>query len=254
MFTALKKIIIIFIISHLILVTHIAEAQKITFAFNAEPTASLYVKWGELVYTDAFARLNIDFSYIVLPAIRASQMADLGQVDGEAGRVGDYGARHPNLIRINEPLANGSLSAYTYDASININSWKDLENSQYKVEYYRGAHLAHQRLSKYVSADRLSNSSTPSESLRKLMRPKMRGRIDIYVGIEQFTNEVLSTPEFTDIKMQVRLEEIIFYGYLHKRHKELAVRLAEVLRQMKSEGRFNEHYKQAQQFIYTTTK
>ncbi|NRD72325.1 hypothetical protein HQQ94_03520 [Shewanella sp. VB17] len=230
---------------------HTSERQHITLAFYADPNTNSEVKWGELIYTEAFSRLNVDFSYIVLPAIRASRMADLGKIDGEAGRAANYGTMHPNLVRINEPLISGKLSAFTYDPLIDIHSWEDIQNSQYTVEYYRGTYLAQQRLSQYVNSDRVSNSSTPNESLYTLMRPKWGGRIDIYIGIDTFTNDILATPEFSDtnIRMQAQLEEITFYGYLYKSHSDLAEKLAKVFRQMKAEGIFESYYQQATLFI-----
>ncbi|WP_254303989.1 hypothetical protein [Shewanella sp. VB17] len=219
------------------------EKKHITFAFYTDPNTNLYGKWADLIYTDAFSRLGIDFSYVVLPAIRASKMADLGRVDGEGGRIGTYVEQHPNLIRIDEPIVDGSLSAYAHNPAIKIQSWQDIQNSQYKVEYYRGMALAHQLLPKYVPQDRLTNSSTPGESLRKMLRD----RIDIYIDSNLLTRELLQTPEFIDknIKMIAILETTSTYGYLHKRHSELAIKLADVFRQMKSEGKFKDYFQQA---------
>lgn len=97
-------------------------------------------------------------------------MLALGKIDGESARSITYGTEHPNLVRIEEPIVITHLSAFAYDPSIKINSWEDIQNSQYKVEYYRGSYLASLRLSQYVKPDRLSDSSSPIESLRKLLR------------------------------------------------------------------------------------
>ena len=55
------------------------DKQEITLAYYVDPNSNLYGKWTELIYTDAFARLDIIFTYSVMPAIRASRMADLGR-------------------------------------------------------------------------------------------------------------------------------------------------------------------------------
>ncbi|NRD72324.1 hypothetical protein HQQ94_03515 [Shewanella sp. VB17] len=227
------------------------ERQQLSFTFYAEPNTNVYLKWVELIYTDAFNRLNIDFSYTIMPSIRASRMSDLGKVDGEIARDANYGTKHPNLVRINESIASGSLSAFAYNPLVNIRSWNDIYNSQYKVEYYRGSFLAHQRLSKHISPDRLSTSSTPEQSLRKLIR----ARIDIYVGPTKITNQQAATAEFANEHLQrlTTLEEHIHYGYLHQRHSELAITLAEVFRQMKAEGTFDAYFSQAQTLIDSQT-
>ncbi|NRD72326.1 hypothetical protein HQQ94_03525 [Shewanella sp. VB17] len=226
---------------------HTSERQQITFAFFNDPNSNLYAKWITLVYTDAFSQLDIDFAYSVMPALRASNMVDLGKVDGEPIRVANYATKHPNLVRIEEPLITANLSVFTYDPSIVIHSWKDLQNSQYNVEYYRGMSLAHQRLSQYIKPNRLSDSSSPAQSLRKLLR----GRIDVYIDTDLLTKELLASPEFSNshIQMVAKLEAFSSYGYLHQRHTELAIQLAGVLRQMKSENKLNAYFKQAKQSI-----
>ncbi|NRD72331.1 hypothetical protein HQQ94_03550 [Shewanella sp. VB17] len=229
-----------------------ADKQSINLSTIGEPNQSLYVTWLHLIYTHAFDRLNIDVTYTALPAIRASKMADLGRVDGEVARVADYGTEHPNLVRIEESLFVANISAFTANPSIKINSWEDINNSKYNIEYYRGSLLAHQRLTQYVSPDRLSNSSSPSESLRKLLR----GRIDIYIDTEQVPISLLTTPEFanTGINMLVRLENMNIHGYLYKTHKELAVKLADVFQKMKSEGLFQIYFTQARESMDSTSQ
>ncbi|NRD74271.1 transporter substrate-binding domain-containing protein [Shewanella sp. VB17] len=233
----------------LILITTDAASRKMTFAFIVDPNTNIHAKWTELIYIEAFSRLNIDFEYVILPAIRASRMSDLGRVDGEGGRVVNYDAEHINLIRIAEPIFVSSIRAYTHNSSIEIHSWNDIKNSQYKIEYYRGSHLIHDRLTQYVTPDRLSHSSSPSESLRKLLR----GRIDIYIETEQLLAELLTAPEFVgaNIKILNQLEDTSIYGYLHKNHHELAPKLAQVFRRMKAEGIFDQYFIKAKQLIGT---
>ncbi|NRD74902.1 hypothetical protein HQQ94_17105 [Shewanella sp. VB17] len=241
------SVIIILLLLNIIVVK--ANSQEITLAYVNDPKVDIYGKWGELIYRDAFARLNIDFSYIILPMIRASRMADLGRIDGEMGRYEGYGAAHPNLVRINEPISVFNISAYAYNSSIKIDSWQDIKNSQYKIEYYRGSQFMHERLTQYVNSDRLSDSSSRSESLRKLIR----GRIDIYIETNEVVNELLSTPEFINVNIQMltQLETHPVYGYLHQRHNDLALKLADIFRQMKVEGKFDAYLIQAKQLIGT---
>ncbi|NRD75458.1 hypothetical protein HQQ94_19985 [Shewanella sp. VB17] len=234
----------------LLLVNAMAQAtdkQEITLAYYVEPNSNLYGKWTELIYTDAFARLDIVFTYRVMPAIRASKMADLGRVDGEAARTLTYEAEHTNLVRIKEPIMLTNISAFTHNPAISVNSWDDIKNSQYKVEYYRGVVIAHQRLSSHSHLENVTDSSVPINSLRKLIR----GRIDVYIDVAALIKELLLSPEFSNehIQMVTTLEEFKVYGYLHKRHTALAIKLAEVFHKMKSEGLFEVYFNQARDFI-----
>lgn len=247
----IKRISLIIILIAASLAVQATDSKVIKLAFLANPNTDLYTKWLHLIYNDAFNRLGINFSYIVMPALRASRMADLGNIDGETARVASYGDAYPNLIRIEEPILTMNISAYTYDPSIKVQSWQDIKNSQYNVDYYRGIYLIYQRLISYVEPENLSYSSTPEESLLKLIRPKGRGRIDLYIGVEQSTTELLNTTQFMNVKIRTltRLEESDIYGYLHKRHSGLDVKLAKIFRQMKSEGKFDEYYNQAKLHI-----
>ncbi|NRD75797.1 hypothetical protein HQQ94_21780 [Shewanella sp. VB17] len=235
------------ILATISITAHTADKQHIKLAFIADPSTNLYMKFSELVYIDAFNRLNIDVSFIVLPPLRASNMADLGKIDGEIARHKKYSDAHPNLIRINEPLFNSALSAFTINPAIKIKSWGDIKNSQYKVEYYRGVEVAQQRLSQLVPASDLTDSSYPINSLRRLLR----GRIDIYIDAPTIVNALLVTPEFTDKNIQLiaTLEEGEVYSYLHKQHAEVAIKLAQTFKVMKSEGVFAAYLEQAKQFM-----
>lgn len=83
------------------------------------------------------------------------------------------------------------------------------------------------------------------------MRKLLRGRIDIYIGTKELTTELLATAAFvnSNILITSTLEEFLFYGYLHKSHSDLAIKLAEIFRQMKSEGKLKDYQIQAKQFI-----
>ena len=245
----LLRITFIIILSCFSFIVQTADKQQITLALITDPNTNLYGKWGVLIYNEAFSRLNINGSYIVLPALRASNTADSGKIDGEMGRGEWYAKKHPNLIRIEEPLFNSNLSAFVVNPSIKIQSWDDIKAGQYKVEYYRGIALAQQRLTQRVPQNNLTDSSNPINSLRLLQR----GRIDIYIGVSLIVNELLVTPEFIDknIHLVAILEEGKIYGYLHHRHEKMASKLAETFQQMKSEGLFNVYLEQARQFIKT---
>ncbi|MGL5665122.1 MAG: hypothetical protein ACRDD9_03235 [Shewanella sp.] len=212
----------------------------ITMAFYEDPSDNLYFRWGELIYTEAFARLGYQFRYQVVPPIRASMMADTGKVDGEPARVFAYGLKYKNLIRVEEPILESKLTAYAINPNIQLTDWGSLLNHPYRIEYYRGIFYIEQKLEGLVPADRLTTSSSPINSFRRMQRD----RIDIYIDTEAIGENVLQHAEFQHSKIHPvgELEELISFGYLHKRHKALAVKLSATLKQMKQEGLF-EHYK-----------
>lgn len=227
--------------------TALAAKPIITMAFYEDPKHNFYFKWAELIYTQAFERLGYGFSYQVVPAARASMMADSGKVDGEPGRVFHYGEKFTNLIRIEEPVVDTHLIAFAHNPNIKITNWQALQKSRYKIEYYRGVFLAEQKLKGLIPKERLTESSSPVSSFRKMLR----NRIDIYIDTEASSLDLLQTPEFqgSEISAIATLEELTSYGYLNKRHAALAVNLARELKQMKQEGIFETYKQQAKKSL-----
>lgn len=225
-----------------------AESKPIiTMAFYDDPNHNFYFKFAELLYTDAFSRLGYDFTYQVVPAIRASIMADTGKVDGEPGRVFDYADKYQNLIRIEEPIFEDDLHTYFVDPTISIKHWDDLNNTHYKVEYYRGIFRAEQKLKHLIPKDNLTTSSYPLSSLRKLQH----NRIDIYIDSKVGTSSLLTLPEFSSkpILAGASLEQANIYCYLHKRHAKLAPTLVATFKQMKQEGLIEHYFIQARNLM-----
>ncbi|MCH1929502.1 hypothetical protein L9G16_04855 [Shewanella sp. A25] len=212
------------------------DHPTITMAFYADPKHNLYFRWGELLYTEAFARLGYQFSYQVVPAMRASLLADSGKVDGEPARVFAYGMKFQNLVRVEEPILETKLLAFARNPEIKLVDWDSLKQFPYRVEYNRGIFFAEQKLESLLPAERLTTSSSPVNSFRKLLHD----RIDIYIDTAVIGFPLLQKAEFEHSKIHsvVDLETLISFAYLHKRHRLLAPKLSETLKQMKQEGLF----------------
>ncbi len=99
------------------------------------------------------------------------------------------------------------------------------------------------QLSKVVPPERLSFVPTIEQALKKLRA----GRTDIFVYVEPLVLSVLRSAEFQDagIQMVGMMEEFALYPFLHKKHADLAPKLAEALKQMKAEGLFEQYQKMA---------
>ena len=87
-----------------------------------------------------------------------------------------------------------------------------------------------------LPSDRLSSVSTPELGLRMLLA----GRVDFYCELDAAVLNALYLPEFKNV---TSVRPLLMYGdtialhpYLHKKHAELAGRLAAVLKQMKADG------------------
>lgn len=224
-----------------------SAANSITMVFFEDPAVSIEHKWAELVYTEAFSRLNLEFRYKVYPPKRASIMANNGDVDGEPARNENYNKTWQNLIRVEEQVFVDKMLAVAINREIKVETWEQLQGTTYRVEYYRGILLAEKKLKHLVDPEKVSDISSPEQALKKLRA----NRIDVYIDSETRLRPLLQSRAFKKFGIRIagELEEIPNYPYLHKRYSDLAPELAKVLRQMKADGSFARYLEQAKQAL-----
>ncbi|QEM67739.1 hypothetical protein FO488_05940 [Geobacter sp. FeAm09] len=207
-------------------------AEKIVLVSSQETRESFYGRWLDLIYTEAFRRLGYEFRYKGYPGGRAPVMAERGEVDGEIHRPADYEKVARNLLKVKEPSFSVSYVAYAARQGIVLNGWASLKNTDYAVEYRRGAKVPEAALPAVVRPERLSSIATPEQGLKKLIT----GRTDIYVDQEAVVTEALGRLG----PSPVHQVGVMFTGYthvfLHKKHAALVPKVALVLKAMKREG------------------
>jgi len=223
----------------------VSAADTFVMAYLDEPTNSAGMLGFHLFYTEAFRRLGMELTYKVYPPARASVMLNTGEVDGEASRIAGYAENYPNVVMVDEPIFIMKLIAVAKDPAIQLDTWEELRDSGYRVDYFRGIAAAENLLPDLVKAENLSAVSDPAQAMKKLMT----GRTEIYIDVDARITALLASPEYQDSGIRVlnAEEEIPNYPYVHKRHADLAPRLAEVLKQMKAEGLFEQYMQQAQE-------
>ncbi|MCP4162415.1 MAG: amino acid ABC transporter substrate-binding protein [Deltaproteobacteria bacterium] len=239
---SLAKLVIIFLFLCFSIQTSESAEKEIVMALYI-PKNNPTGRFVYLVYTEAFRRLGLKMTYKHIPAKRISLMVDDGLVDGELARIFSYGDQHPNLIRVEEPAFSTSIVAFTINPTIKLEGWNSLRDTEYKVEYMRGEKTSSIKLPVLVPHNNLSIITTWDQGLKKLVI----GRIDILVAPELVIRHLLKTSrieqflqskskESSEIRVAGVFEKISAHAYLHKKHKELAMKLAKILRAMKNEG------------------
>ena len=156
---------------------------------------------------------------------------ETGEVDGEIHRAGDYVKITKNLIRVEESSFTASYGAYTVKPGIILNGWKSLKNTDYRVEYRRGAELPESALTAIIKPEHLSNITTTELIL---------GRTDIYVDTVFVVSETQSRLNSTGFPTHKVYQAGIMvsensYVYMHKKHSVLVPKIAQVLKEMKHE-------------------
>jgi len=201
--------------------------------------------WGRLNYAEISRRLGIPIEVRTFPQQRRSEMTDSGAIDGETSRIYAYGAAHPNLVRVEEVLADLHFGLYAANPTLRIHRLEDLSATTLRGEYRRGVLFCEKALKSVLPEDRLSDVADSIQGARKLLA----GRTDVYCDLEFAMLGALHDPAIQGVPRVHRLLDlgnIPTYPYLHKKHAELAPRMAAVVKQMNAEGLVEAYKLQAQ--------
>jgi hypothetical protein len=187
-----------------------------------------------MVLREAFRRLGITLRVDGLTLVRRSAASDSGELDGDIGRAYTYGSGHPNVVRVEEPMFHLEFLLYTANPTLHIGSLTELKDKDVTVEFRRGSIVCEKKL-KELQLKRVSDIANIRLAFKKLIA----GRMDLYCEAEILTKQLMMSPEFKDnksVRIVASLGTVAIHPYLHHRHAELALRLAEVIRKMKKEG------------------
>jgi polar amino acid transport system substrate-binding protein len=215
----------------------IVAAECIVLVSSEDTKASPYGRWLDLIYSEVFRRLGYQFKYVGYPGGRAPIMAESGEVDGEIHRAAEYEKTAKNLMKVPEPSFSVKYIAYAVIPGIVLNGWGSLKDKNYAVEYRRGSQVPEAALTDVVRPEMLSKITTAEQGLEKLIM----GRIDIYVDQELVVAETLkSLPRSRFDSLKVYQAGIMWTGesyvFLHKKHADLVLKIAEILKAMKQDG------------------
>lgn len=162
-----------------------------------------------------------------MPAERALINADSGVEDGEAMRVRGLEDAYPNLIRIDEPVAQMDFVAFVVKPGVTPASWKEL--SPYSVAVITGWKIAEANTK---SVREITHAASPAQLFSVLHK----GRADVaiferwqglsYVKVAGGTARVVEPP----------LASTPMYLYLNRKHQALAERVLRTLRAMRADG------------------
>ncbi len=198
------------------------------------PKEAFLGKWFNLIYTEAFQRMGLEFEYRQYPGKRCSVLADAGRVDGEIARIYTYAETHPDLIRVEESPVTVKFLALATDTSITLDRWESLRGADYHIVGIRGVKKLQEKLPGLIKEEQLTLVGEWAQGLKMLIS----GRADIFIDVNFGAPTLLNTDAFKDSGIQVvgLMEENPTYAYLHKKHEALAPKLATVLKEMKEEG------------------
>lgn len=176
------------------------------------------------IYRRAGLGLQID----VLPAARASLMTLSDKADGELIRIATYGQIYPQLVRVDPAYYRAIVRAYSLPGrNASVQSRDDLKH--YALGSIRGMAYVQELTESHPAL-------TLTQSPQQLFRMLTAGRLDVALCTTLAAQSAMASLGIKELDVSPDLARFELHHYLHVRRKELAPRLANVIRRMKDSG------------------
>ncbi len=186
----------------------------------------------DLLIPHLFKRLGIEAELVLnRAAARAITLANDGVDDGIAARILGLEEKYPNLVRVPEPIFVNDFVACTLDKAPAKADWDSI--APFSVSHIIGWQIFEKNL-KPVSELLLAKDSSQLFSLLKA------GKVELILH-ERW--QALWQANQLGLKLKTAeppLARVEMFIYLHRRHKDLAPRLAKELAAMKADGSYQQ--------------
>lgn len=180
---------------------------------------------------EMFGRLGIKAKVVVYPsAERAMMNADAGIDDGAALRVRGLEKDYPNLVRIDEKIADNDFVAYSVHYDFATRSFADLR--PYLVAHIVGWKIFERNLDSGFQR----TTAQDAEQLFGLLKSD-RADLVLYERWQGLT--YLREQGIKARALEPPLARTEMFVYLHKKHAHLAGNAAAALRAMKADGSYD---------------
>ena len=204
-----------------------AHAQS-SLLFSKPGPQSHAADISEQVLIEAYQRIGIDITTLTFPGERALAMSNRGDVDGEVNRIKGLEVKYPNLVMV--PVVINWLDGVvvTKRKDLKINGWESLR--PYRVGYRIGL--------KFVEYGTSGMKVTAVPSDKSLFKMLDYGRVDMVVSTRIDSRLMISEKQYSDMMvLEPPLVQLELFHYLHKKNKDLLLRITQALQDMTDEGR-----------------
>lgn len=221
-----------------------APAAPIVIGTEAAPEG-YFARLATLIHTEAFKRVGRSIRFDFVPLARQRVLIDSGAIDADGGRIHEFGAAHPNLVRVEESHTDLNFALYAAKPGLRLQNLEQLKSNELRVEYRLGILLCEQALTPVLAPQRLTTTSSEEQGVQKLLFD----RTDLYCDLDMAVRRVSNLPEFRDrppVHKAYSFGPVPIHMYLHSKHAELAPRLAIAIKQMKAEGLIDAYRRQVE--------
>ncbi|QLY26614.1 hypothetical protein [Bdellovibrio sp. KM01] len=193
---------------------------------------ALMVKENTTMVVRALNALGYQVEFRSVPLSRGTAVIYKEAIDGELVRVREYGDFHPELVRVEEPIATANFSIYSKPGKKIPCAWDELIRSNLRIDYQRGVFYLEMNLKKYLS-DRIRGIDYPEQMFQRLRS----NRSDLFLLDKQSADNILNnSKEKWDMERVCDIHTAPTYMYLKAQHAELAKKLPAELRRIKKES------------------
>ena len=205
--------------------------DSIRIGTTVAPPLSLADGSGKLdmLIRDAFARTHTPVVFVTLPSERGLISAASGDTDGDINRVAGLSAKYPELVQVEESNMVYEFMAFSRRKGLSIRSWEDL----------RGLDVAFITGWKILENNVTARTITKVDNAEQLFSLLRFDRVDAVLFDRWGGAHYLATMNLNDaVAQEPPLATKDMYLYLNRRHAALAPRLAQALRDMKTDGSY----------------
>lgn len=223
----MKKMILFF---SLVFVTS-SYAETITLSMTAVIKKTRLTRITKAALENVGKKIGVRFRLEVLPGKRADFLIKSGDIDGDIGRIFEFGQKHRNLIRVGEPAIVLPYYAFTTEKIFKVKGWKSLE--PYSVVYVAGSSFVEANLKPIHK--RLYPIGSPKQALLFLSA----GRADLHISTPLVLSEFIGSGELKKLKIKALgppIAHLKLYTYFQPRHSQIAKKYMIALKRIKKSG------------------
>ncbi|MDO8650636.1 MAG: transporter substrate-binding domain-containing protein [Undibacterium sp.] len=176
--------------------------------------------------SDIYQRSGLQASISAVPPLRANQMVQGGQSDGEVARIEAYGEKNQNLVMVTPAYFYLTTVAYS-NQPISINSIEDLR--KYKVGIIRGIVRSEDLTKNMVNVEKVVD-------FKSLFLMLEAGRFDVALETELSGSYMIKKFSLHHIKRVGTLEKHEVFNFLTQEKTLLAPKISATINALKKSG------------------
>lgn len=169
----------------------------------------------------------------VFPSNRSLKYLNSGVIDGDMGRIGGLQNTYENIIQIPEKILEVEYSVFAKIKFDTSSGWDSIRG--YKVGYLFGWEIIDENVPEDTKVIK-------TRSFEQLLHLLENDRIDLFIYNKVLGQYFLDKKQKNNIALSPPLAKQNMYIYLNKKYKNLVPEITQSLRELKSDGTYQNLY------------